>query len=378
MDKYNLYAAAAFGVEAAVKIELQQMGIESRALDGRVEFCGDAGAIAKANINLRCADRVYIKLAEFEAGTFDELFEGVRAVRFGSFLPKDAEIFVSAKCVSSKLTAHIAVSNVIRKAIYTSMSAKYGIKQFAGGGREYHIEAVIRKDKAIIALDTSGEPLNKRGWRDLNHPAALRETLAAAIILYSGRRHEPLYDLFCGSGTLPIEAAMRELNIAPGLNRSFAAEGMWDFKDAFRNEKLRAEEQIIKDIEPEIFGFDMADEYVTMARRHAERAGLKGVIHFQTKRMQDFSSKRTGGIIITNPPYAVRLGEESEIFDLCEDFGKLYRGLDGYKACILSGFEDFERAFRCKVSKRRKLYNGGVQCNLYFYGYDGAGTKTHG
>ncbi|MBE5742559.1 MAG: class I SAM-dependent RNA methyltransferase [Clostridiales bacterium] len=364
----KICVTCASGVEAVTKREIYRLfKIDAPAISGRICFEGDWEQIAKCNLYLRTANRVGIILGEFNAETFDELFEGIKEIQFENFIPKDGKIIVTAKNVLSKLFAISATQSISKKAICERLTKKYGVNTLAETGERYKIEVAILKDHVTVTLDTSGEGLHRRGYRGLVGEAPLKETLASAMIdLSVWNPDRPLADVFCGSGTIPIEACLIALNIASGKNRSFDFTEWKDFdKEIFNRVKEEAIANERLDREIRISGFDIDENQLKLARRHAKEAGVEKYIHFQKADMRDFASRFAHGVIISNPPYGERLLDRKGIESLYRDYGKMVRSLDNWCAYTLTSVTDFERLFGKKADKKRKLYNGKLECNFY-------------
>jgi len=369
MDKFELIAVTLFGMESLAAKEIRRLGYETTEVtDGRVCFMGDADAVARANINLRTAERVLIKIAEFTAVTFEELFENVKAINWSVWLTKDAAFPVKGYSLKSQLASVRDCQAIIKKAVAVKMADIYSEEQLPEDGALYQLQFSIFKDKVTIMLDTSGDPLHKRGYRRNSNIAPLRETIAAAMVILSYWKYEyPLYDPFCGSGTIPIEAAMFKNNIAPGRNRSFAAEN-FSFIDKSSWEKARAEaKEGERELPLKIFASDISDEAIELTKNNA---ALAGVSEYITVTKADAVNLDTGvpyGTVICNPPYGERLGEIAECENLYQNLGKKWSKSDDWSFYILTNNEDFEKLFGKKSSKKRKLYNGMLKCNLYQY-----------
>ena len=366
--KLNIEVAAASGIEAVVKRELVRLGYEpSGANLGRIEFEGTFEDVLRANVFLRSANRVRIVLAKFKAETFDELFDGIFSMRWQDVLTRDARIIVDAKSVKSKLFALSAVQSVVKKAIISKLSTVYN-GTFDESGAPYCIEAAIVDDVVTVTLDTSGEGLHKRGYRTYLGEAPIRETLAAAMIQLSVWNPErALIDPFCGSGTIPVEASLIGLDIAPGMNRNFACEQFANAPKLREKVQDEAEQRIKRDRQLRISGFDINKDAIKLALKHAERAGVKDNIHFQVQDMRDLSSKYAHGVIITNPPYGERLMKEDELKALYRDFGRVTAKLDEWCVYTITSYRGFEKYFGRKADKVRKLYNSELECNFYQY-----------
>lgn len=366
--KLNMEVAAASGIEAVVKRELVHLGYEpSGANLGRIEFEGTFEDVLRANVFLRSANRVRIVLAKFKAETFDELFDGIFSMRWQDVLTRDARIIVDAKSVKSKLFALSAMQSVVKKAIISKLSTVYN-GTFDESGAPYCIEAAIVDDVVTVTLDTSGEGLHKRGYRTYLGEAPIRETLAAAMIQLSVWNPERvLIDPFCGSGTIPVEASLIGLDIAPGMNRNFACEQFANAPKVRKKVQDEAEQRIKRDRQLHISGFDINKDAIKLALKHAERAGVKDNIHFQVQDMRDLSSKYAHGVIITNPPYGERLMKEDELKALYRDFGRVTAKLDEWCVYAITSYRGFEKYFGRRADKVRKLYNSELECNFYQY-----------
>ena len=364
----KIEVATASGIEAVTKRELTRLGYTpSGANFGRITFDGTYTDVLRANVFLRTANRVRIVLGAFKAETFDELFDGVSAIDWKSILPRDAKIVVDAKSKNSKIFALSATQSVAKKAIVNSLTQAYHCK-LEENGAEYDIEVSLVGDVATLTLDTSGDGLHKRGYRTYLGDAPIRETLAAAMIELSvWNPDRPLIDPFCGSGTIPIEAAMIGLDVAPGINRNFACEQFSNAPNVRDIVQKEAEERINRERTLKISGFDINPDAIKLAIKHRDRAGLNDKIHFQVMDMRDVSSKLSHGIIITNPPYGERLMSEAELKVLYADFGKMTAGLDEWCVYAISSYKAFEKYYGKKADKVRKLYNSELECNFYTY-----------
>ena len=369
MSNYNFIASCSFGIESITAAELKKLGIDDlKTENGRIEFSGTLIDLARCNIHLRCAERVYVKLTEFEASDFEELFQGTLSVNWGDMLPQNAFIHVTGKSVKSKLHSVPDCQSIVKKAIVTKMSSKYGIKIFPEDGVVYKIEISILKDIVTLSLDSSGVGLHKRGYREEGGTAPLRETLAAAIIDISRwKAGRPLADPLCGSGTIAIEAALRARNIAPGINRNFDFEKWgWLAVDTLadiRNESKSSE------INPEleIFASDFDFKQFKKARENAARAGVSESIIFQKKPVGEFSAKAKYGCIITNPPYGERVSDVRTAESLYIEMGKIFQKLDEWSVFVITAHEGFQKLYGHMADKNRKLYNGKIKTYLYQY-----------
>ncbi|MBR2377543.1 MAG: class I SAM-dependent RNA methyltransferase [Clostridia bacterium] len=364
----QITVSAPSGLEGVVKREIYKLtGLDSTAINGRVEVSGDLKTVALFNLHLRTASRVFIKLGSFKAQTFDELFDGVSLIDFENYIDKKGKIEVYGSSIESKLTSVQACASIIKKAICKRLISKYDT-ELTESGERYKIEFILRRDYCIISLDTSGESLNKRGYRkELIGDAPLKENVAAALILLSvWNKSRPLADLFCGSGTIPIEGALIAKNIAPGLYRDFDFLRYKKFDLSFWEDmKKNAINSIDNETELKIYAFDIEESQIRLARKHAEKAGVLDAIHFQRADMREFSSRLKDGVIITNPPYGERLLDRKTIVSLYRDYGEVYSKLNNWSAYTLTSVTDFERLFRKKANKKRKIYNGKLECNYF-------------
>ncbi len=372
--RYACVAAASFGLESIVRVELENLGIQgARASDRRVLFEGSARDIARSNLGLRTADRVLIQLAEYPAADFDALYEGVRAVPWKDLLSKGAAVDVAARSAKSRLTATPTIQSVAKKAIVDALRGIRGRERSSARmeetGIHYDVEVALHSDRASVCLDTTGPGLHKRGYRAAAGEAPLRENLAAALVLLSRwESPRPFADPFCGSGTIPIEAALVAAHIAPGIRRSFAAEA-WPlissavWRDA--REQARAEEQ--KRVPTEIAASDRDGRIVEIAAENARAAGVADMVRFRHAPFEGFTPQGDYGCMVCNPPYGLRLGEQREVELLYRAMGTLFRGLPTWSLFALSARDDFQKFFGARASRNRKLYNGNVRCWYYQY-----------
>lgn len=371
MATVDLIATAPMGLEAVVGHELRALGYEPAVQNGRVSWTADEAAICRANLWLRSSDRVLVKLGEFPATTFEELFQGTRALPWPDWLPEDARFIVNGRSHKSRLTSVPACQSVVEKAVVESLKQRYRREWFPKTGARAAIEVALLGDVATLTLDTTGPGLHKRGYRKLAGPAPLKETLAAALVQIS-RWHpdRPLLDPFCGTGTIPLEAAMIGLNLAPGLHRSFDAEG-WPRVPAALWAAAREEARDLA--QPgrrlEIAGSDIDPEALELARHAARAAGLADAVQFRQVPVAELQPQEEYGYIITNPPYGERLGEERAVLPLYRELGQVARRLPTWSVYVLTAHPGFERAFGRRADKNRKLYNGRILC--YFYQYPG-------
>lgn len=358
-----------FGLEGIVADEMRRMGLQNvRAENGRVRFDGTEADLAKASINLRCAERLLVEVGSFEALTFDQLFEGVKALPFENLIPKNAAFPVKGYSVNSKLFSVSDCQSIIKKAVVTRLSQKYGISWFPEDGEKIQIQFSLMNDIATIYLDTSGEGLHKRGYRPAHVAAPLSETLAAAMVILSRYRgRDDFCDPFCGSGTLAIEAALIAKNRAPGLKRSFAAEE-WSCIDrkVWRDAREEAPTHEYNG-DYRIFASDLDPNAIEISQKNAKLAGVSDVVQFDVADATKFDRKTERGVIVTNPPYGERLMEKRDAEGLYADFGKAYFASENWKLYLLSSHTEFERTFGKNADKKRKLYNGMIKCDLYMY-----------
>ena len=370
MKTVELIATATFGLESIVAQELRNLGYDDLTVDnGKVIFTANLMAICRTNIWLRTADRVKLKVGEFKAATFDELFDQTRALPWGDWLPADARFPVEGKSVKSTLYSVPDCQAIVKKAVVESLKERYHRDWFPEDGPLYKIEVALFKDIATLTIDTTGPGLHKRGYRTLIGEAPLKETVAAALVILSHWDHDtPLIDPFCGSGTIPIEAALLGLNIAPGLNRAFVSEDWPNIpKEQWQQARQEARELVQWDQKLYIIGTDIDPQILKVARRNVEEAGVGQYIHFQAKPVSALSSKRKYGKIICNPPYGERIGERNEVAKLYREMGRVFQKLDTWSFYILTSHPHFERLFGRPADKRRKLYNGNIQVQLYQY-----------
>ena len=374
MKKIELIAPCHFGLEAVLKREIIDLGYEIKEVeDGRITFYGDAEAICRANIFLRTAERVLLKVGSFKALSFDELFEKTKALSWEEFIPKDGKFWVAkAASVKSKLFSPSDIQSIMKKAIVKRLQERYHIEWFKEDGASYPIRVFLMKDIVTIGIDTSGVSLHKRGYREVAGKAPITETLAAALIMLTPwNKDRILVDPFCGSGTFPIEAAMIAANIAPGMNRSFTAEAWTNIvpKKLWYEIINEANDMINDDIQVDIQGYDVDPSVIKIARRNAREAGVEHLIHFQQRDVRELNHPKKYGFIITNPPYGERLEDKADLPALYKAFGDSYKRLDSWSAYMITSYEDTEKYFGCKADKNRKIYNGMLK--TYYYQYMG-------
>jgi putative N6-adenine-specific DNA methylase len=367
---YEFIAPCHFGMEAVLKKEIYDLGYEvTKVQDGRVYFEGDTEAIAYANVFLRTADRVMINMGEFKAETFEDLFQGTKAIEWERFIEQDSKFnVVKAASVKSKLFSPTDIQKIMKKAMVDRLSGIYGISHFEESGTEFAIRVMINKDIVSVGLDTTGVGLHKRGYRLLTAKAPIAENLAAAIILLSPWKSDRiLVDPFCGSGTFPIEAALIGCNMAPGMNRKFSAQN-WHhliesrvWKDCIEDAKERVEVPVKSDIQ----GYDIDPQMIEIARENARKAGVDKYIHFQTRGVDQLSHPKKYGFIMTNPPYGERLMDNDSVADIYKTLGERYKNLDSWSMYMITSYPDAETAIGKKADKNRKIYNGMLKTYLY-------------
>lgn len=375
MEHLELAIPTLFGLEGLCADELRRLGLSDvRAENGRVLCAARPADIPRVNLNLRTGERALVLLGSFPAGDFDALFEGVRALPWEDFLPRDAAFPVKGHCLNSALHAVPACQSIVKKAVAARLGAKYGLEQLPETGSLYQIQFAIMKDTASLYLDTTGAGLHKRGYRAVGVVAPLRETLAAAMVMLSKYRgRDPFCDPFCGSGTIAIEAALIAKNRAPGLDRSFSAQ-KWGFVPASAWMEA-ADEAMDKEFDGDydIWGGDIDPKAVAIARSNAEKAGVEDLVRFEVADALSFHREEPYGKLVTNPPYGERIMEKKEAEDLYRGFGKAFRSLpDGWTLSLLSSHTEFERTFGRNADRKRKLYNGMLKCDLFLYGKRGA------
>lgn len=377
-EKIGISVNCASGVESVLKKELSRLGYgDLPAVNGRIDFFGSFYDIARLNINLRTAERVYIKVKEFTAVTFDELFDGILDIDWKTFLPKNAQVIVDGKCVKSKIFAISASQSVIKKAIATRLCRDYNLKRLSEDGAEYRIDFSIFKDTVTVLINTSGTGLHKRGYRDFVGIAPIKETLASAMVLMSDFYYErPFADPFCGSGTIVIEALKIALDIAPNKDRAFAFDSWQNFDKKYKKlvlEEAKDKEKLDRKVE--FFASDIDRKAISLTERHLERAGLKERVNLSVKNVKDFSCKEKDGTIVTNPPYGERVYDKKEAEECYKYLRESYDKLDNWSLFLITGAKFFEKAFGKKADRERKMYNSDLECKYYFYYKDWRNLK---
>ena len=372
MATLELIATCAAGVEAVVARELKALGYDDQTMEnGRVIFRAGAEAIPRANLWLRSAGRVLLKVGAFRAVTFDELFEQTKALPWVDWLPYDAEFPVSGKSVKSQLYSVSDCQAIVKKAIAEAMKIRYKCEWFPENGPRYPVEVSLLHDEALLTIDTSGSGLHKRGYRPLLGAAPLRETLAATMIQLSYWQPDRAFlDPFCGTGTLPIEAALIGCNIAPGSFRQFVSE-RWPVLPAniWPDARTEANDAVKSDVDLRIYGSDIDGKALSLARQHAQLAGVNHLVHFQKLAAENVRSRFKYGCIICNPPYGERMGDRQQSEQLYQRIGETFTNFDTWSIYIITSHPKFEQLFGRKADKRRKLYNGRIQTTYYqFFG----------
>ena len=374
MRRMELIAPCHFGLEAVLKREIVDLGYDVTGVeDGRVTFLGDAEAVCRSNLFLRTAERVLIKAGSFRADTFEELFQGAKEIAWEELIPIDGRFWVAkAASVKSKLFSPSDIQSIVKKAIVERLKTVYHVNWFAEDGASFPLRVFLKKDEVTIGLDTTGESLHKRGYRKLTAKAPIAENLAAGLLLLTPWHADRiLVDPFCGSGTFPIEAAMMAAHIAPGMNRSFAAES-WPHlieKRLWYDCADEARDLVEMDVETDIQGYDLDGKMVEIARENARLAGVDKLIHFQRRPVSELSHPKKYGFLVTNPPYGERLEEKKNLPALYGALGERFRRLDTWSLYVITSYEDVERDIGRKADKNRKIYNGMMK--TYFYQFQG-------
>lgn len=374
METIQLVAPCHFGMEAVLKREIYNLGYDiTKVEDGRVTFEGDLEAICRSNIFLRTAERVMVQIGRFHATTFDELYENMKALPWEDWIPQDGKFWVKkASSVKSKLFSASDIQSICKKAMVDRLKMTYHTDWFKEDGASFPVRIFLLKDEVTVALDTTGDPLHKRGYRTWTSKAPISETLAAALIMLTPWRADRiLVDPFCGSGTFLIEAAMMAANIAPGMNRSFTAEAWTHLipKQMWYDVVEEAEEMVDTDISCDLQGYDLDPDMIRIARANAKQAGVDHLIHFQQRDVADLKHSKKYGFIITNPPYGERLEDKKDLPALYATIGQVYRDLDAWSMYLITSYEEAERYIGRKADKNRKLYNGMIR--TYFYQFMG-------
>lgn len=378
-ESFEYILPCRFGIESVLKREVNDLGYTTLpGSDGRVSFIGDAEALCRASVNLRTAERILINVGTFRAETYDQLFEGTKALEIERFVPEHGAFTIAkAGTVRSRLFSPSDIQSIVKKAMAVRLSEKYRVSWLPEDGEEYSFRVFIKDDMVTIGLDTSGASLHKRGYRLRNAVAPLAENLAAAVIMLTPFKDSRIMvDPFCGSGTIPIECAMIAARKAPGVNRSFRAE-KWGFigKELWDRAREEARSMEKSSIEADIQGYDIDGSVISAARENAERAGVNSMIHFQRRPVAELSHGGSFGFIITNPPYGERIGEEEELKEIYASLGRAYRALDRWSMYVLSSFDSAQKYIGIRPGKVRKLYNGMIKAELYQYAGEKPGKK---
>ncbi len=373
MGKYEFISPCHFGLEAVLKKELLDIGAEIVLVeDGRITYSGDESLCARANMFLRTTERVLLKVGSFRAETFEELFCNTKSIPWERYIPVDGKFWVAkVNSIKSKLFSPSDIQSIMKKAMVERMKEHYKISWFDEDGAQFPLRVTIMKDEVTVGIDTSGISLHKRGYRKLISKAPITETLAAALIMLTPWRDDRvLVDPFCGSGTIPIEAAMIGLNIAPGMKRDFLAEQWnWLGKDIWSNARTEAADRVKKDITLNIQGFDIDDQIIRSARQNAIMAGVSEQIHFQQRAVKELRHPKKYGFIITNPPYGERIEEKAALPALYKEMGHAFAALDTWSYYVITAYEEAEKYIGRKADKNRKIYNGMMK--TYFYQFMG-------
>ena len=374
MRRMELIAPCHFGLEAVLKREIIDLGYEiSEVEDGRVTFIGDEEAICRANVFLRTAERILIKVGSFKATSFEELFEATKSLRWEEYIPRNGKFWVAkAASIKSKLFSPSDIQSIMKKAMVRRLQEYYGIEWFPEDGASYPVRVFLMKDIVTIGIDTSGVSLHKRGYREVSGKAPITETLAASLIMLTPwNKDRILVDPFCGSGTFPIEAAMMAADIAPGMNRSFLAED-WKHlvpRKCWYDAIEEAQDRVNLNIDTDIQGFDIDPEALKAARANAKMAGVDKLIHFQQRPVKELRHPKPYGFIITNPPYGERLEEKENLAQLYREIGESYERLDKWSMYLITSYEKAENDIGRKADKNRKIYNGMLK--TYYYQFLG-------
>ncbi len=374
MKRFELIVPCHFGMESVLKREIIDLGYDvTEVADGRVTFLGDEEALCRANIFLRTAERVLIKIGRFHAETFEELFQGTKELPWEEYIPADGKFWVAkAASVRSKLFSPSDIQSIMKKAIVERLKGIYRVNWFNEDGDSFPLRVFLMKDEVTVGLDTTGESLHKRGYRKLTAKAPIAENLAAGLIMMTPwRADRVLVDPFCGSGTFPIEAAMMAANMAPGMNRNFTAES-WKHivpKKFWYDALDEANDLLDLNVSPDIQGYDIDDAMVTIARENARLAGVEKLIHFQRRGVEQLSHPKKYGFIITNPPYGERISDKEAMPALYKTIGDRYKMLDSWSMYLITGYEEAEQYIGRKADKNRKIYNGMMK--TYYYQFMG-------
>ena len=370
MSYLKFIATTTFGLEATVKREIQKLNFDNISVsDGMVCFTGDESSIPKANIHLRSSDRILLVIGQFKAFSFDELFEKTKALNWSDWIPKDGNFIITGKSIKSQLYSVPDCQSIVEKAIVENLKKKYNINWFEKSGALYKIQVAILKDVVTLTIDTTGASLHKRGYRDSAVIAPLKETLAAALIELSFWKKDRVFlDPTCGSGTIPIEAAMIAKNIAPGISRKFVSEEWLNIpKQYWKETRSKAYSDILVDFTPEIYGSDIDEKAIEIAKYNAAKVGVDDCIHFEVKPLNKIKLENDYGVCVCNPPYAERMGILKDVESLYKDMGKIFRNNKTWSFYTITSHEEFEKLYGKKADKKRKLFNGNVKIDYYQY-----------
>lgn len=371
---FELIAPCHFGMEAVLKREITDLGYDIASVeDGRVTFIGDDEAICRGNVFLRTAERVLLKVGSFHAESFEELFQGTKAICWEDYIPQDGKFWVAkASSIKSKLFSPSDIQSIMKKAMVERLKGAYGVEWFPETGSSYPLRVFLHKDEVTVGIDTTGDSLHKRGYRTLTSKAPITETLAAALIMLTPwNKDRILVDPFCGSGTFVIEAAMMAANMAPGMNRSFLSEDWKNLipRKCWYETMDEANDLLDSNVKVDIQGYDIDGDIVKAARANAESAGVDHMIHFQERPLSALSHPKKYGFIITNPPYGERIEEKKNLPDLYRQIGERYKALDAWSLYMITAYEEAEKYIGRKADKNRKIYNGMMK--TYFYQFMG-------
>ncbi len=374
MKRYELIVPCHFGLETVLKREITDLGYDiTCAEDGRITFLGDEEAVCRANLFVRSGERVLIKIGRFHAETFEELFQGTRALPWEEFIPADGRFWVAkAASIKSRLFSPSDIQSIMKKAMVERLKTHYRTEWFREDGDPFPVRVFLMKDEVTVALDTTGESLHKRGYRKLTAKAPIAENLAAALIMMTPWQHDRiLVDPFCGSGTFPIEAAMMAAGMAPGMQRSFTAESWTHLipKQQWYDAVEEAQELVDLTAAGDIQGYDADEKMVAAARENARLAGVDKLIHFQRRSVSELSHAKKYGFIVTNPPYGERIEEKADLPAVYGTLGERFRELDAWSLYVITAYEQAERDMKLKAAKNRKIYNGMMK--TYFYQFPG-------
>ncbi len=381
MRKFELIAPCHFGMESVLKKEIDELGYDiTEVADGRITFFGDEEALCRANVFLRTAERILIKVGSFHAETFEELFQGTMGLPWEEYIPADGRFWVAkAASVKSKLFSPSDIQSIMKKAMVERLKKIYGITWFAEDGENFPVRVFLMKDEVTVGLDSTGESLHKRGYRKLTAKAPIAENLAAALLMLTPwNKDRILVDPFCGSGTFPIEAAMMAAGMAPGMNRSFTAEN-WSHiigKKVWYDTLDEARDMVDLSVKPDIQGYDIDDNMVAISRENAKLAGVDRLIHFQRRSVEELSHPKKYGFLITNPPYGERLQDKNGMPSLYRIIGERYRALDSWSMYLITAYENAEKDIGRKADKNRKIYNGMMK--TYYYQFLGPKPPKNG